>query len=111
MRAIPYFAIGFVCFMAVTPSNSNAQFRQRTCELVVQERLDQLAVDRNDVSKVTYDPIYEIDAEDNRSLDRINAWVRFGSCRGALIIDMLPNCYVKQVYTRGECKVPGVKAF
>ena len=111
MRAIPCLAFGFVCFMAATPSKANAQFRPRTCESVVQERLDQLPVDQGDISELTYDPIYEYDAEENRRLDRINAWVRFGSCRGALIVDMLPSCYVKQVYTHGECKVTGVKAF
>ncbi len=111
MRAIAYVAIGLFCATAIGPRDAEAQRRGRTCAPAVQERLDQLQVDQGDISEIIYDPIYEYDADENRRMSNINAWVRFSSCKGALIVDMLPNCYVRQVYTRGECKVPGVKAF
>jgi hypothetical protein len=41
----------------------------------------------------------------------VRAWVRLKSCDGYLVIDMTRSCFVRQSYTRGDCKVEGVTAY
>jgi len=38
----------------------------------------------------------------------VDAWVRLNSCSGWLVINMRPTCYIKQTYTRGDCRVEGL---
>ena len=38
----------------------------------------------------------------------VDAWVRLNSCSGWLVINMTPACYIRQTYTRGDCRVDGV---
>ena len=41
----------------------------------------------------------------------VDAWVRLNSCSGWLVINMTPKCYIKQSYTRGDCRVEGLPSF
>ena len=41
----------------------------------------------------------------------IDVWVRLKGCAGALVLDLTRHCSITQVYTRGDCRVPGVKAY
>ncbi|MSO70909.1 MAG: hypothetical protein EXQ88_02670 [Alphaproteobacteria bacterium] len=50
------------------------------------------------------------DADDGQ-LRGMEAWVIYTGIAGALIIDMRRDCGVRQVYTRGELRLPGLKAF
>lgn len=40
-----------------------------------------------------------------------DAWVRLKNCQGALILDYDFTCRERQVYTRGDCRVTGVKDY
>ena len=80
------------------------------CETVVADRLDRLNIELGDVRGITY----ARNIRSRRNNGRVvgyEAWVRFQSCKGALVIDMDRHCRVKQVYTRYECRVPGVPSF
>ncbi|MEO3429165.1 hypothetical protein AAFN88_09935 [Pelagibius sp. CAU 1746] len=41
----------------------------------------------------------------------VDAWVRLNSCSGWLVINMTAKCYVRQSYTRGDCRVEGLSNF
>jgi len=41
----------------------------------------------------------------------VDAWVRLNSCDGWLVINMTPACFVKQTYTRGDCRVEGLPSY
>ena len=41
----------------------------------------------------------------------VRAWVRLKSCSGHLVIDMTRSCFVRQSYTRGDCRVDGATAY
>jgi len=41
----------------------------------------------------------------------VDAWVRLNSCSGYLVINMTRTCYVRQTYTRGDCRVEGLSAY
>ncbi|WP_340118357.1 hypothetical protein [Pelagibius sp. 7325] len=38
----------------------------------------------------------------------VDAWVRLNACSGWLVINMTAKCYVRQSYTRGDCRVEGL---
>jgi hypothetical protein len=39
------------------------------------------------------------------------AWVRLEGCSGWLVIDMNRSAFVRQAYTRGDCRIEGVPAY
>ena len=81
------------------------------CQAVVDENLRKLAIDANDVRRLQFSPTYEHeDAEGNRRRSGTDVWVRLQSCQGALVIDLTRACRVRQVYTRGGCRLPGIKS-
>lgn len=42
----------------------------------------------------------------------VRAWVRPEACGlGYLVIDMTRSCFVRQSYTRGDCRLDGVTAY
>ena len=77
------------------------------------DRLEQIGVDLADVRKISYSSQMEPTGDVNPTINSLtivglDAWVRFHSCQGALIVDMTTYCYVRQIYTRGECERPGL---
>ncbi len=81
------------------------------CESVVDQQLDRLNVDRADIEKLFYTKKYRTSRDNDDRVVGVDAWVRFKSCKGYLVIDMTRHCQVRQAYTRGQCRVPGVKSF
>ena len=42
----------------------------------------------------------------------VRAWIRLEACdSGYLVIDMTRSCFVRQSYTRGDCRLRGVTAY
>ena len=71
------------------------------------QQLDRLDVDRADIEKLFYTKQYR-DVRGDVRVVGTDAWVRFHSCKGYLVIDLDSFCRVRQVYTRGQCKIPGI---
>ncbi len=95
--------------LLVTALPTTAKGHER-CEAIVNEILQKLAIDADDVRSLQFSPTYEIDDEGNRHSIGTDVWVRLRSCQGALVIG-LRACRVRQVYTRGDCRLPGIKSF
>ncbi len=73
---------------------------EHDCEPTVTERLNRLNVDPSDVRKIDW---LEETRGDDEYVVRIDAWVSLRSCKGHVVIQMTPHCFVPQVYGRGEC--------
>ncbi len=95
--------------LLVTALPTAAQGQER-CQAIVDERLGQLTVDADDVLRLQFSPTYEEDNDGNRRSTGTDVWVRLRSCQGALVIDLTRACRVRQVYTRGACRLPGIKS-
>ncbi len=95
--------------LVVTAFPTAAQGQGR-CQGVVDENLRKLAIEANDVRRLQFSRTYEEDAEGNRHSFGTDVWVRLQSCQGALVIDLTRACRVRQVYTRGACRLPGIKS-
>jgi hypothetical protein len=88
--------------LAVVP----AQAAETYCEATVSDRLDRLNVNPSDIRGISYD----LQRNRGRNSDRvvsILAWVSLHSCKGSLVVDLSPQCRVRQVYGRGACDLGG----
>ncbi len=104
-----YFAIVVFTLVLTLPLAAFA-YQTNPCESVVSDRLGQMSIDLADVQKVFYTRQLQ-SARDGNIIVGYDAWVRFHSCKGYLVIDVTRHCRVRQVYTRGGCRVPGVRHF
>ncbi len=77
------------------------------CDAVVTDRIKQLNIDMDDIRSIFYTRRTRSSRGDDRVV-AIDAWVNFHSCKGSMVIDMDVRCHVRKVYTRHECRVPGV---
>ncbi len=72
------------------------------CEPTATERLNRLKVDRSDVRKIDWVEIHKGMGGDV-VIARIDAWVSLRSCEGRVVMEITPNCYVRQIWGKGEC--------
>jgi hypothetical protein len=92
-------------------TEADARGRWGHCQSAVDAEIDRLAINRADIAGITFDRKTQSSGDgDNRTVG-INAWVKLNSCKGSIVVDMRTNCKVRQVYTRGECRVDGIKGF
>jgi hypothetical protein len=84
---------------------------QNACSPTIDKELGAHSVNRADIDRISIAPRYENRGNETNRVLGIDAWVRFKSCPGYLVIDMERNCSLRQVYTSGRCSVPGVKGF
>ncbi len=85
--------------------------RHDQCDAIVADRLAELDIGLEDVRTVTY-------VQDSASVGRsgiisrgVKAWVELKSCKGSVVMDINDRCRIKQTYTRGGCRIPGVKNY
>ena len=82
--------------------------RRGNCSASVEAELDRLNVNRSNIASISISRRTRTQGE-NEVTDGYDAWVRFKSCKGALIVQMRTSCRVRGSYSRGECRVDGVK--
>ncbi len=90
---------------------ADASSRQGRCEPVVEQEVSRLQVDPGRVGAISIQVRRHENRQGNSRIQGVLGWVELTDCAGRLVVDMARNCRVKQVYTRGECTVPGVAAF
>lgn len=85
-----------------------ARFGQ--CLPEVEQTLAELKIDKSTIKKISILARRRTGQSVNTIIG-YDATVSFKSCRGHLAIDMNRVCHVKQVYSRNECRFPGVPAY
>jgi len=87
-----------------------AQALALDCSGKAEQELSRLALTADDISSIRYvqkpNP-----TERGPDVLGVRAWVRMNSCSGYLVIDMTRSCFVRQSYTRDDCKLEGVTAY
>ena len=82
------------------------------CHREAEAELQGLGVDASQIAEIRY--IEKLNPTD-RGPDvlGVRAWIRLHACddAGYLVIDMTRSCFVRQSYTRGDCRLPGVTAY
>ncbi|MEQ8356521.1 MAG: hypothetical protein RH942_13345 [Kiloniellaceae bacterium] len=103
-------AIAFVIVVFSAAIGSVAPALALDCSLKAQEEMDRLPLAPDGIASIRY-------VEKRNPTERgpdvlgVRAWVRLKSCSGYLVIDMTRSCFVRQSYTRGDCRVEGVTAY
>lgn len=88
-------------------SASAGSYRSDGCASAVDQAVKGSGVDPADVASVSVVP--EREGYDRGSVVGLDVWVGLKSCSGNLIIKMdARTCGVRDIYTRGDCSVPGV---
>ena len=88
----------------------SAPARAEPCERVVAAELERLRIGPERVANIVYQR--RIRTSRNRvHVVGYEAWVDLAECRGSLVVDLSRRCRVRPVYTRGECRLPGVPAY
>jgi hypothetical protein len=105
MRPLPLLAASLlVALPAVFPAQA------LDCRSAAEGELKRLSVDTAEIASLRYvqkrNP-----AETGPDVLGVRAWVRLKACGGYLVIDMTRSCFVRQSYTRGDCRVEGVTAY
>jgi hypothetical protein len=81
------------------------------CRRQAQEEMRELGVTADDIASVRYVEKYN-PTEQGPDVLGVRAWVRLKACAsGYLVVDMTRSCFVRQSYTRGECRREGITAY
>ena len=80
------------------------------CLPQVEQKLSELGVDQSAVKKISIFPRLQPGQSINTVIG-YDASVSFKNCSGYLAIDMNRACQIRQVYSRNECRFPGVPSY
>lgn len=83
----------------------------KRCTAEVDRRLAELPLAPGDVKSVRIIEQTNIADDYGPEIFGVDAWVRLNSCSGWLVINMTAKCYVRQTYTRGDCRVEGLSNY
>ena len=81
----------------------------RSCKTVAAKHLNTLGIDAEDVMDIAM--IHILDNPEFGSISETQAWTLLKSCTGNLVINLTPLCRVKEVYTRGGCRIDKIPHF
>ena len=81
------------------------------CREAAEGELQRLGITAGEIAQIRY--IEKINpTERGPDVLGVRAWIRLQACSsGYLVIDMTRSCFVRQSYTRGDCRRAGVTAY
>jgi hypothetical protein len=103
VTALPAAALLALCLL---PAGAEAVDSTR-CAENVDDHLASLPLAQDDVRQIRIIERVNI-ADFGPEIFGVDAWVRLNSCSGWVVVNMTPACFVRQTYTRGDCRVDGV---
>jgi len=102
-------ALFFVALAAALSAPGPA--RALDCRQEAQRELQKLGVTAEEISSIRYVEKYN-PTEQGPDVLGVRAWIRLAACTsGYLVVDMTRSCFVRQSYTRGECRREGITAY
>ena len=92
------------------PAGAARAVDSQRCADTVADHLAELPLAQGDVKSVRI--VERVNLDDfGPEIFGVDAWVRLNSCSGWLVINMTAKCYIRQTYTRGDCRVDGVTSY
>lgn len=105
--AAPAIALVLAATTTLFGISSQAADTER-CARQARFHLSELQLDPNEIDSMRLIAQIPISDRAGPEIEGMDAWVRLKSCTGWLIITMSKACYVRQSYTRGDCRVEGL---
>jgi hypothetical protein len=81
---------------------------QVQCERDIVAKLNELGVERAAVTSL-YTHVNRT-TEGYYTSNGLTGWVRLASCRGGLVLNMSSSCAIYEAYSRGDCRLPGIRS-
>jgi hypothetical protein len=104
--AFPFVILAAVGMLPTAPQAADTD----RCAQKARIHMVELAIPRDDIESIRI--IESISLGNERGSDAgVDAWVRLKSCSGWLVINMSPACFVRQSYTRGDCRIDGLSNY
>ncbi len=109
----PVIAATVVLGVVLAGPSAFAGGRYDKCEDTVAERLAGLGIAETDIAGITYVPEQGGASRTTRggAVGGVKAWVDLESCTGSVVVHLNAQCRVKQTWTSGECRLPGLKNY
>jgi hypothetical protein len=98
-------------FSALLPPGGLRAADTEQCARKAKIHLSELKVSEEQVDAMRLIERVRIDDRAGSDVAGIDAWVRLKSCKGWLVINMSPSCFIRQSYTRGDCHVEGLSNY
>lgn len=109
-RLLPSLALALLSALLSALLWPAAPARALDCSAGARQELQRLSLAEADIDEVDY--VQKINPTDKGpQVLGVRAWVRLRSCSGHLVIDMTRSCFVRQSYTRGDCRVDGTTPY
>ncbi|MGF1628421.1 MAG: hypothetical protein ACFCUT_03025 [Kiloniellaceae bacterium] len=81
------------------------------CQAEAEQELQRLGVTAGEISDIDYVEMPNPTKHGPEVLG-VRAWIRLKSCsNGYLVVDITRSCFVRQSYTRHDCRWQGVTAY
>lgn len=97
-----------VFFSAMTAAGAaSANITDNRFEKKTQEELERLQIADSDVKSIQIS-LFRRKNDRGPEIRGAESWVRLHSCSGHLVIFMNRAAFVRDVYTRGDCSIPGL---
>jgi|TARA_R110002072_G_scaffold35586_3_gene105161 hypothetical protein len=109
MRLFHFLISGILCLTLATPAAAEGLALAR-CGSEIGQILSSLEIPEARMRDVNVLNIYGASGNGGR-IDHVEGWVSFNDCRGNLVISVTTACYLKDIYTTYECRVPGIKSY
>jgi hypothetical protein len=99
------------CSAGLLAASGAAARDQDRFAAATQERLAELGIGEDRVESIRYVLRRNVSEKPGPDIVGARAWIRLTDCTGYLVVDMNRSAYVRQTYTRGDCRVEGVPAY
>jgi len=105
-------AVGVLTLASFSPISANADYLPKSiaaygpedCAPVVEQKMDQLGIIKDNVSNIDYIKQYYSDSEAGEEYE-FEAWASFKNCKGNFVINMNKSCQISRDYTLGNCEL------
>jgi len=103
--------VALFCFLLAGALSTAGPAKALDCRQEAQRELQELGVTAEDIASMRYVEKYN-PTEQGPDVLGVRAWIRLAACSsGYLVVDMTRSCFVRQSYTRGECRREGITAY
>ena len=103
MSARQYWVLLCGLALALIPAPAASQSAGLDCGAPVRARILELGIDQKDVNGVRF-----FTRRAFGTVTGYDAWVRFHSCTGNLVVVLTRACHFRQSYWRGDCPSDGM---
>ena len=103
-------AFSSLAFVALSSCGGNEDYLQKNiaaygpedCKPVVEKEIDNLKIDRGNITKTDYLTYYISQSETGEEYN-YQSWMHFKNCKGNFVVNMNRFCQIQTTFSTGDC--------